>query len=63
MGYYADVNVFDAITISDRATYMNPHQHSTGFLYVLINGSFVVDDRERTGALPRQALTGPMTNR
>ena len=60
-GYYADVNVFDPITISDRATYMNPHQYSTGFRYVLINGTFVVDDGERTGALPGKVLTGPMT--
>ena len=59
-GYYADVTVFDPITISDRATYMNPHQHSTGFLYVLINGSFVVDEGERTGALPGKVLTGPL---
>ncbi|MCH7717266.1 MAG: amidohydrolase family protein [Gemmatimonadetes bacterium] len=60
-GYYADINVFDPITISDRATYMNPHQYSTGFLYVLINGTFVVDDGERTDALPGKVLTGPMT--
>ena len=60
-GYYADMNVFDPITISDRATYMNPHQYSTGFLYVLINGTFVVDDGQRTGALPGKVLTGPMT--
>ncbi len=60
-GYYADINVFDPITISDRATYMNPHQHSAGFLYVMINGTLVVDDGERTGALPGKVLTGPMT--
>ncbi|MCH7491664.1 MAG: amidohydrolase family protein [Gemmatimonadetes bacterium] len=60
-GYYADINVFDPITISDRATYMNPHQYSTGFRYVLINGTFVVDDGERTDALPGKVLTGPMT--
>lgn len=60
-GYYADITVFDPITISDRATYMNPHQYSTGFLYVMINGTLVVYDGERTGALPGKVLTGPMT--
>ena len=60
-GNYADINVFDPISIGDRATYMNPHQYSTGFLYVMINGTFVVDDGERTGALPGKVLTGPMT--
>jgi len=55
-GFYADVNVIDPVTISDRATYMNPHEYSTGFRFVLINGEFVVDDGERTGALVGKVL-------
>lgn len=61
-GAYADVNVFDPVTISDRATYMNPHQYSTGFRWVLINGTFVVDDGARTGALPGRVLTRQTTS-
>ncbi|GBD32696.1 N-acyl-D-glutamate deacylase [bacterium HR33] len=61
-GYYADINVFDPVSIRDRATYMNPHQYSTGFKYVLINGTLVLDDGRPTGALPGKILTGPMTD-
>ncbi len=60
-GFYADVNVFNAVTIRDYATYMNPHQFSTGFEQVLINGAFVVEDSTRTGALPGKVLVGPRT--
>jgi N-acyl-D-amino-acid deacylase len=60
-GYYADINVFDPVTIRDYATYMNPHQYSTGFRYVLINGTLVVDDAKPTGVLPGRILPGPMT--
>lgn len=58
--YYADITVFDPITIRDYATYTNPHQYSTGIEYVLINGTLVVDEGERTDALPGKILTGPM---
>ncbi len=60
-GLYADINVINPITVRDYATYMKPHQFSTGFEYVLINGTFVVDDRQRTGALPGKVLVGPRT--
>ena len=59
VGHYADINVFDPVTIRDYATYMNPHQHSTGFRYVLINGAMVVDDGRPTGALPGRILPWP----
>ena len=59
--YYADVNVWDPVSIRDKATYTNPHEYASGFRYVLINGKLVVDDGERTGALPGKILTGSMT--
>lgn len=59
-GYIADLNVFNPLTVRDFSTYMNPHAFSTGFEYVLINGTLVVDDSQRTGALPGRVLTGPM---
>ena len=55
-GYWADINVIDPITIRDHATYMNPHEYSTGLRWVLINGVPVVEDGERTGALPGRVL-------
>lgn len=55
-GYWADVNVFDPVITRDYATYMNPHQYSTGFRYVFINGTPVVDVGKMTGALPGKIL-------
>lgn len=55
-GYWADINVIDPVTIRDHATYMNPHEYSTGLRWVLINGVPVVEDGERTGALPGRVL-------
>lgn len=45
-GAYADLVVFDPITIGDRATYTAPTQEPVGIDYVLINGQVVVDHGE-----------------
>ena len=58
-GYYADVVVFDPLTVGDRATYQEPHQLSTGIEQVFVNGQAVVTDGEHTGALPGRAVRGP----
>jgi dihydroorotase/N-acyl-D-amino-acid deacylase len=42
-GAMADVLVFDARTIADRATFDRPHQYATGIDYVLVNGVAAVD--------------------
>lgn len=61
-GYWADLSVWDPVTIRDHATYMNPHAPSTGFRFVFINGELVVDDGKLTRAVPGKVLTGqPMT--
>jgi N-acyl-D-amino-acid deacylase len=58
-GMYADITVFDPVTIIDRSTYENPSQLATGVSYVLVNGVPVVDGGHVTAALPGQALRGP----
>lgn len=58
-GYFADVAVFDADEIIDRATFEDPHQYAVGMKYVLVNGTVVVDDGEHTGATPGKVLRGP----
>ena len=55
-GYAADLTVFDAATIADRATYDEPHQYAAGVRTVIVNGAVVVDDGEHTGALPGRVL-------
>ena len=39
----ADLVVFDPDTISDRATYSNPHQYPVGIPHVIVGGAVVVD--------------------
>jgi len=55
-GMWADVVIFDPQTISDRATYANPHQYPIGISHVLVNGQIVVEDGEHTGNLPGKIL-------
>lgn len=58
-GYFADVVVFDPATISDHATFEQPHQYSTGVRDVFVNGVQVLRDGEHTGAMPGRFVKGP----
>jgi N-acyl-D-amino-acid deacylase len=58
-GYFADVVVFDPATVSDRATFQDPHQCSVGIDAVLVNGQVVWMGGKFTGNLPGKALRGP----
>ncbi len=58
-GMYADVVVFDPETVSDTATYTDPHHLSVGIRDVLVNGTPVLRDGEHTGALPGRRVNGP----
>lgn len=51
-GMMADVTVFDAARIIDKATFENPHQYATGVEYVIVNGKIVLDQGRHTGARP-----------
>jgi len=55
-GAWADLVLFDAQTVADRATYTDPHQYPEGIPYVVVNGVVVIDQCEHTGALPGQVL-------
>ncbi|WP_235963365.1 N-acyl-D-amino-acid deacylase family protein [Tautonia rosea] len=58
-GMYADVVIFDPVTIIDRATYEEPHQISVGIRDVFVNGQAVVRDGVHTGAKPGMIVRGP----
>ena len=58
-GYHADIAVFDAATVADRATFEQPHQLAVGMRHVFVNGVAVVTDGEHTGATPGQVVRGP----
>ena len=51
-GMFADIVQFDADTVSDRATFQDPHQLSVGIERVWVNGTAVVDEGTHTGATP-----------
>jgi N-acyl-D-amino-acid deacylase len=55
-GMVADITVFDAERVIDRATYTEPFQYSEGIEYVLVNGQVVLDAGKHTGARPGRAL-------
>lgn len=56
-GKKADLVLFDADKISDRATYQDPNQYPVGIKAVIVNGTPVVEDDEHTGALPGKVLS------
>ena len=58
-GFYADVVVFDPVTIQDNATFVKPHQYASGMIHVFVNGEQVLKDGEHTGATPGRVVRGP----
>lgn len=58
-GYYADITVFDPMTIQDNATFENAKQYATGVHHVFINGVQVLKNGEHTGAKPGRVVHGP----
>jgi N-acyl-D-amino-acid deacylase len=59
VGFYADIVMFDPETITDKATFENPHQYSEGMSLVLVNGKPVWENGTFTGNLPGRVLRGP----
>lgn len=58
-GFFADIVIFDADSITDHATFTKPHQYSTGVKDVFVNGVQVLKDGEHTGAFPGRVVRGP----
>ena len=55
-GFKADISVFDPAKVIDKATFVDPHKFAMGIPYVIVNGVFVVEENEHTGALPGKSL-------
>ena len=59
-GADADIVVFDAATISDRATFEKPMEPSTGVRYLVVAGTVLVDEGKIVpNVFPGRALLGP----
>jgi N-acyl-D-amino-acid deacylase len=55
-GAWADLVMFDAAAVADRATFTDSHQYPAGVPYVLVNGTVVIDAGQHTEALPGRVL-------
>lgn len=58
-GMAADIVIFNENEVNDRATFLDPHQYSKGFKFVLVNGQLVIDKEMHTGVRSGQSLYGP----
>jgi N-acyl-D-amino-acid deacylase len=59
VGLPADVVVFDAAAIVDRATFAEPRRTADGVHHVIVNGELVLEMGRFTGAKPGRVLHGP----
>jgi N-acyl-D-amino-acid deacylase len=55
-GARADLTIFDASAVADRATFEQPHQYPVGIPYVIVNGTLAVDNGRFTGARAGRVL-------
>ena len=55
-GWFADLALFDAATVIDRATFESPGQYPVGIPHVIVNGRLAVRDGAETGAHPGRLL-------
>ncbi len=59
VGNYADIVVFDPETVTDHATFVEPHRLATGINHVWVNGQQVLANGVHTGATPGRVVRGP----
>jgi len=55
-GMYADIVIFDLNNITERATFDDPYQRSSGIKHVLVNGVPVIKEGKFAGNLPGRIL-------
>jgi N-acyl-D-amino-acid deacylase len=55
-GYKADLVLFDAQRVADRATYESPHCYPSGIEWVIVNGQIVLRHGDRLPVLPGRVL-------
>lgn len=58
VGNYADLVVFDAGSVADRATYERPYAYPAGIAHVFVNGAAAMRDGSLTGTRSGHVLRG-----
>jgi len=62
VGAFADLVAFDPSTVSDRATFEDPHQYPEGIPVVVVNGVVTLRDGEHTGQRGGRGVRGSGVN-
>jgi N-acyl-D-amino-acid deacylase len=57
-GKKADITIFSAERVIDKATFENPHQYPEGIEYVIVNGALVIEKGQHLGSKPGRVLYG-----
>jgi N-acyl-D-amino-acid deacylase len=55
-GMAADMVVFDPETVQDNSTFNKPHQYSSGFSYVFVNGALTLEEGVHNGTRKGEIL-------
>ncbi|MFW9830883.1 MAG: amidohydrolase family protein [Candidatus Thorarchaeota archaeon] len=55
-GFWADIVIFNPNTVSDLATFENPHQFPSGIIHVLVNGEPVVQEETIQKVFPGKVI-------
>jgi N-acyl-D-amino-acid deacylase len=55
-GCVADLVVFDPAQVADQATFDDPHRYCQGVEHVMVNGQFVIESGDDTGAASGKVL-------
>lgn len=56
--FAADIVIFDPNTVTDNATFEQPHAYSTGFEWVLVNGVPIIENGKHNGTRSGQIVYG-----
>ena len=57
-GKRADITIFDAARVIDKATFADPHQYAEGIQHVIVNGTPVLEKGQHLGAKPGRVVYG-----
>lgn len=60
--YYADITVFDPLTIRETGGFLNPNSKPEGVIWVLVNGQIVVGDGKHLGISAGRLLKSNTAN-
>jgi N-acyl-D-amino-acid deacylase len=55
-GMVADITIFDSKTVSDPASFENPHQYSKGIEHVIMAGHSIIHEGEHTNRMAGQVI-------